>query len=124
MLRRAFGASTVAAFWRHWNPIFGYGLSRFVYTPLRRLMPHGGALLVTFLACGALHDAVTAAVRRSAAFFFTPWFALLAGSVWLGDVAGINLARLSFVGRAIVHVLILGGTLVLTLLLRVAIGAP
>jgi hypothetical protein len=26
MLRGAFGAPTLAGFWRHWNPIFGYGL--------------------------------------------------------------------------------------------------
>ena len=64
MLVRSLGAPSFGAFWRHWNPILGYGLSRYVYAPLRRLMPSAPAMVTTFVVCGALHDAATMIVRR------------------------------------------------------------
>ena len=34
MLYRSFGAGTYAGFWQYWNPIWGYGLGKYVYAPL------------------------------------------------------------------------------------------
>ncbi len=31
MLHRSLGARSFAAFWQHWNPIWGYALGRFAY---------------------------------------------------------------------------------------------
>ncbi len=31
MFIRSFGAGSFARFWQYWNPIFGYGLGKYVY---------------------------------------------------------------------------------------------
>lgn len=49
MMVRAFGAASFAGFWRYWNPIFGYYLGRYIYTPASRVVPRPLALVVTFL---------------------------------------------------------------------------
>lgn len=64
MLRRSFGASSFAGFWQYWNPIWGYGLGKYVYSPLQRVLPMAIALITTFVISGALHDLVTMALRR------------------------------------------------------------
>lgn len=110
MLRRAFGANTLAGFWRYWNPIFGYGLSRFVYTPLRAWTSHGPALVVTFVVCGVLHDVVTMLVRRGAAFLFTPWFLIIGLAILIAERFSFTVRALPFVGRTAVHLAVLVST--------------
>jgi hypothetical protein len=100
MLHRSFGAPTFAAFWRHWNPVFGYALGRYIHAPLSRVVPAPIALVATFVFCGALHDAVTAAVRGAPAFLFTPWFFLLGLGVLLGRATGLDLAAQPWAVRA------------------------
>ena len=77
MLRRSLGAGTFAGFWRFWNPIWGYGLGRFVNAPLARVLPASIALVVTFVVSGLLHDVAISLVKLRVFCFFTPWFALL-----------------------------------------------
>ena len=84
MLVRSFGAGTFGRFWQYWNPIFGYGLGKYVYSPLRRFLPPALALIMTFVVSGGIHDLVTMAIRRSGAFLFTPWFFLLGAGVVVG----------------------------------------
>jgi len=45
MLQRSFGAASFAGFWQYWNPIWGYGLGKYVYSPLRRVLPAVIALI-------------------------------------------------------------------------------
>lgn len=90
MLDRSLGASSFAGFWRYWNPIFGYALGRFVFVPLKMVLPSGVSLVLTFVACGALHDLVTMSVRGSPAFLFTPWFFFMGVGVLLGNAAGMD----------------------------------
>lgn len=59
MLHRALGAASFAGFWQHWNPIWGYGLGKFVYSPLRRTSPPAAAFIMTFIVSGAIHDLAT-----------------------------------------------------------------
>lgn len=115
MLQRAFGAPTFAGFWRHWNPVFGYALGRFVHAPLTRWLPPGVAVVATFVACGALHDLVTMAARGAPAFLFTPWFFVLGLGVVAGRAAGVAFGGLPWAGRAAVHLLYLAGSLGLAL---------
>lgn len=42
-----------------------YGLGKFVYVPLRRVLPPVAAFIGTFIVSGGIHDLVTMAVRRS-----------------------------------------------------------
>jgi hypothetical protein len=77
MFIRSFGAGSFGQFWQYWNPIWGYGLGRYVYAPLRRVLPPAVAFILTFAISGGLHDLATMAVSRSPALLFTPWFVLL-----------------------------------------------
>ncbi|MBR0553352.1 MBOAT family O-acyltransferase [Stakelama marina] len=104
MGRRAFGARSFAGFWLYWNPIFGYGLGRYIFTPLRRAVPRALALLGTFVFCGMLHDAVTLLVRGSTVGLFTAWFAFLAIGVLVGEAVGMNLSRFAHPVRAGAHI--------------------
>ncbi len=81
MLRRSFGAQSFAGFWQYWNPIFGYGLGKYVYAPLRTYLPAFIALILTFVICGLGHDLITMALRQEITFLFTPWFFFLGSGV-------------------------------------------
>lgn len=115
MLYRSFGAPTFAIFWRHWNPIFGYALSRYIYSPLKRIVPSAVALVATFVVCGAIHDLVTMIVRGSPAFLFTPWFFFLGSGVVIGRLAGLDLSARSWIVRATVNLAYLVACLAITL---------
>lgn len=117
MLHRALGAPTFAGFWRHWNPVFGYLLGRHVFAPLKRVMPAAPALVATFVACGALHDLVTMAVRGAPAFLFTPWFFFLGSGVLLARALGWDLSGRAWAVRAAANLCYLAACLAITLAL-------
>lgn len=104
MLHRSLGARSFAVFWQHWNPVFGYGLGRYVYSPLRHVASPAIALVLTFVVSGAIHDLVTMAVRGSMAFLFTPWFFLLGLGVIAGRAARIDLSGRPWLFRAAVNI--------------------
>lgn len=103
MLQRSFGAPSFAAFWQYWNPIWGYGLGKFIYAPLRRRLPAASAFVTTFVISGAIHDLVTVAVRGAFAFLFTPWFFLLALGALLGRAVHLDLSGHPWLLRASVN---------------------
>lgn len=103
MLQCSFGAASFAGFWQYWNPIWGYGLGRYVYAPLRRVLPPAVAFILTFAISGALHDLATMAVSWSPAFLFTPWFTLMGMGAVLGRVIGMDLAKRPFWLRVAVN---------------------
>lgn len=123
MLRRSFGAGSFAGFWQYWNPIFGYTLGRYVYSPLQRVLPWPLALICTFVVCGALHDLATVAVRGSAAFLFTPWFFFLGTGVVLGRLAHMDLSGQPWGLRAVVHFIYLAICLGLAILVETSLVA-
>ena len=100
MLHRSLGARSFAVFWQYWNPVFGYTLGRYVFSPSKRVLPPPVALVFTFVVCGALHDLVTTLVRGSPAFLFTPWFFFLALGVLAGRRAALDLGRFPWSVRA------------------------
>jgi len=115
MLHRSFGAPTFAGFWRHWNPLFGYLLGRYIHAPLKRVVPAGLAVVATFVFCGAIHDLATMAVRGAPAFLFTPWFFLLGTGVVLGRRLGLDVSGGPWAARAAVNLAYLSTCLVITL---------
>jgi hypothetical protein len=108
MLRRSFGAPSFAGFWRHWNPVRGYWLARLAFRPARRWVPREAAVVWTFAVSGFAHDLVIIGVRRSFVLIFTPWFLLVGAGVIAGARAGMDLSRLPWLARAVVHVGFIG----------------
>ncbi len=124
MLRRSLGAGSFAGFWQYWNPVWGYGLARYVYSPLKRVLPTTAALIMTFVVCGALHDLVIMAVRGSATFLFTPWFFLLGVGVVFGRAVGIDFLSRPWLFRACVNLTYIGACLAVTVIARRVLAIP
>lgn len=120
MLHRSLGAASFAAFWQYWNPIWGYGLGKYVYTPLRRFFPLVTAYMATFVMSGGIHDLATTAVRGSFAFLFTPWFFLLGLGAVLSRAFGMDLSNQSWWVRANINLIYLVSCLTMTLIAKQA----
>jgi hypothetical protein len=113
MLKRSFGARSIAGFWRYWNPIFGYYLGKYVYSPASRFAPRWLALIFTFLICGGLHDVVTFLFRGHTQFLFTFWFFFFSLGVLIGEKMKMNMVEHPFWLRAAVHLIYLSICLIL-----------
>jgi hypothetical protein len=124
MLHRSFGATSFARFWQYWNPIWGYGLGKYVYAPMHRVLPAAIALVMTFVVSGVIHDLVTMALRRSVTFFFTPWFFVLGVGVVLGRAGGMDLSSRSWQVRAGINLAYLLIGLAVTLIAKSALAIP
>lgn len=118
MLHRSLGAASFADFWQYWNPIWGYGLGKYVYAPLRRVLPPIVAFIMTFIVSGGIHDLVTMAVGRSFAFLFIPWFFLLGVGAVLGRALGMDLSNRPWWVRASINLAYLVFCLALALALK------
>ncbi|MFN2170194.1 MAG: acyltransferase [Candidatus Promineifilaceae bacterium] len=122
MLIRSFGAGSFGQFWQYWNPIFGYGLGKYVYSPLQRFLPPAVALVMTFIISGGIHDLVTMAIRRSTAFFFIPWFFLLGVGVVIGRGLNIDFSERPWLVRSAINLSYMLVCLAITLLARQQFG--
>lgn len=120
MVRRSFGASSLAGFWRHWNPLFGYYLYYGCYRPLSRRLPRPAALLLTFAASGAVHDLAASLVTGRLFVLFLPAFAFFGLLVVIEEALGSNLSRAPGWFRPVVHGAILAGTIATGVVIRAA----
>ena len=118
MLERSFGAGSFHLFWRYWNPIWGYYLSRNVMKPLRQYFSAGVATILTFAVSGAAHDLAVAIIKWDAILFFTPWFAFMGIIVVVTNKFGISYARYNWLTRMIVNFAFVSGSLGLMILFR------
>ena len=103
MLSRSFGASSFPVFWRYWNPIWGYYLSRNVMRPVANFLPISLATFITFLVSGALHDIAVSIIKWKAILFFTPWFGLMGLMVIGSKGVGISYGHVSWPVRALIN---------------------
>lgn len=103
MLSRSFGASSFPVFWRYWNPIWGYYLSRNVMRPIANFLPISLATFITFLVSGALHDIAVSIIKWKTIFFFTPWFGLMGLTVIFSKWAGVSYGLVSWPVRALIN---------------------
>ena len=115
MFVRAFTAPTLADFWRYWNPVYGYFLSKFIYRPLHRILPASLSAVLTFAFCGFfLHDLVgqwpvtVIHEGRLKPPLAMTWFVLMGLAMVLGNVLDIRLDRVPRLGRVIFHVVVIG----------------
>lgn len=118
---RPFEATSFRRFWEFWNPVYGYFLGRFVYSPLKRVFPRSACVVLTFAFSGfVLHDLPAWLISGAEypACRISSWFTTIA----LGIIASDGL-RLSFDGssrifRALLHALFLASTLYISIWLR------
>ena len=117
MFVRSFTAQTLQDFWRYWNPVYGYFLLKYIYGPMRRILPSSLSAILTFAFSGLfLHDIVGGWFVTSLAQgilrppMVTMWFVLLAITMLLGESMGLRFSRISFVGRVGIHSGVLAAT--------------
>ncbi len=56
-IEKAFHARSFKLFWRYWNPLYGYILSKYIHKPLSKKMNDKISTLITFVLSGLiLHD--------------------------------------------------------------------
>ncbi len=123
MFKRSLGASSFAGFWRYWNPIWGYGLARFVYGPmLKRGLPSALAVVLTFVVCGAVHDLVILLAGGKVKLIFTSWFLLMGLAVVGTTVAGWEISGRGWWVRASVNVFWVAVCLAVSIWLRRVLG--
>ncbi len=116
-LYRSLGAKNFSTFWNCWNPIFGYYLGKFIFKPLKRIIPIGLALLFTFIFCGMIHDAVTTIFRGKISLFFTIWFLMMGIAVLITKYFNHNFNKQIWIFRASVNLSIIGLCFLLTIYL-------
>jgi len=104
MFQRSLGAGTFAEFWRYWNPVFSYYLGRYIYAPLKCWLPSWISLVITFVACGVLHDAVGTAVRGRVVFLFTPWFFFMGMTVVISQTVRFDYSHHVWPVRAAINI--------------------
>ncbi len=115
MLKRSLGASSFYLFWKYWNPIWGYYLSRNVMRPLSSFLPVPLAVLFTFFVSGALHDIAVSLVKWKIIIFFTPWFTLMSFIVLLTKKFGISYQEYHWLIRASINITLVAVPFVLIL---------
>ncbi len=103
MLKRSLGAGSFHGFWRNWNPIWGYYLSRNVMKPLCQFTPLWLATILTFAVSGALHDVAVSLLKGQVFLFFTPWFVCMSSVVLLSHKWPLNYAHYSLNTRALIN---------------------
>jgi hypothetical protein len=102
---KPFGARSFAAFWRYWNPVYGYVLYYYSYRPLRRVLPRPAAAWLTILLCGLLlHDLVGWLAARRVRFpEMTLLFALFGAGAIASEALRLDLSRYPFPVRALAN---------------------
>lgn len=114
-LYRSLGAKNFSTFWNYWNPIFGYYLGKFIFKPFKRIFPVSLSLILTFILCGLIHDAVTTIVRGNISLFFTTWFLFMGLAVLLTKTLEHNFSKQVWIIRALINLTIIIICLALTI---------
>ena len=108
MLANSLGAGTFAGFWRYWNPIWSYYLSRYIMTPLSAIFPHWLAIIFTFVVSSLLHDLAISLVKLKPIIIITPWFGLMGMMVVILEGLSVSYRGQAFFVRALINVSIIG----------------
>ena len=102
-LKNSFGAESNAKFWKYWNPIWGFYLSKFIYLPLKKYLPQSVAALVAFGVSGSLHDLAIGIAGQGWQNFFTIWFLIMGLFLNASKSLGINYSKFRFTARVIIN---------------------
>lgn len=118
MLWRSLGADAFHLFWRYWNPIWGYYLSRNVLKPVSAVVPVWLAVIVTFAVSGALHDLAVTVVKWRITLFFTPWFIFMSFCVLASQQFALSYRAYPWLARACINTAIIAGCMWLATLME------
>ena len=102
-LQRSLGAKSNALFWKHWNPIWGYFLSRYIYAPLTTRCPKPLAVVITFGLSGALHDIAIGLLGYGWQYFLTIWFVIMGVFLNVSTYLCISYGGVGFAYRAAIN---------------------
>ncbi len=111
MLHRSLGAGKFSVFWKHWNPIWGYYLGKYIFKPLKLVFPPTLSLIITFVLCGFIHDLVIMLLKWQFTLLLTPWFFFMSLCVVLGDYLKLDYSKIPWIARALVNVIIISACL-------------
>lgn len=114
-LYRSLGAKNFSKFWNYWNPIFGYYLGKFIFKPLKKIFPVSIALILTFIFCGLIHDAITTLLRGKISLFFTLWFLIMGCAVLITRYLKYNYFDQIWIIRALANFSIISICFALTI---------
>ncbi|WP_052380146.1 MULTISPECIES: MBOAT family O-acyltransferase [unclassified Pseudoalteromonas] len=67
------GSGSFSEFWKYWNQIWGYYLSRYIFSPLNARFYTTVAVILTFITSGLLHDFAASLIKMKLIFVTTPW---------------------------------------------------
>ena len=120
MLALSFGAGSFRDFWRYWNPVYGYYLLYYCYTPLGRILPRWLCVIITFACSGFfLHDFpfgwwIRALKNQSLPVpFVALWFSTIGIIVLVAEAVKLDLKSFPLPARVFVNVLHLAGPFLL-----------
>jgi len=111
MLSRSLGAGKFSIFWQYWNPIWGFYLGKYIFKPLKLILPQALSLIITFVVCGFIHDLAIMLLKWKFTLLLTPWFLFMGLSVILSDYAKVNYSKFPWIIRASINIIIITGCL-------------
>ena len=109
VLVQPLAAPSLAEFWRTWNPVWSYYLAAWCYRPVRRVLPHAVAVMVTFTASGLAHNLPAALLSHRLNPFVTVWFMVYGAVTVASEALHMDLSRLPAPARVVVNLAYLIG---------------
>lgn len=119
MISRSLGAGKFSIFWKYWNPIWSYYLGKYIFKPLKNILPPTLSLILTFGFCGFLHDIVIMLVRWDIALLFTPWFLMMGLWLVISDFIKLNYSKYTWTVRAFINIFMIGICFILAYQMKV-----
>ena len=103
-LQNSFGAGSNVLFWKYWNPIWGFYLSKYIYLPLNRHLSKSMSSIVTFGVSGALHDLAIGLLGLGWQYFLTVWFVMMGAFMNISKSLKIRYGSFGFSSRAVINI--------------------
>ena len=103
-LQNSVGAENNILFWKYWNPIWGFYLSKYIYFPLNRYLPKTISSIVTFGISGAFHDLAIGLLGLGWQNFFTIWFVMMGVFMNISKFLNISYSGFGFFIRAVINI--------------------
>jgi hypothetical protein len=107
VLSRSLGAGKFSIFWQYWNPIWGFYLGKYMFKPLKLILPRALSPIITFVVCAFVHELAIMSLNWKFILLLTPWFFFLGLVVILSDYAKIDYSKFPWMVRARVNIAII-----------------